>query len=331
MNHYQPGYRIYLFNMTDSQFNHISVLLDEAVNGLNIRANGIYIDGTFGRGGHSQLILSRLGKEGRLIAIDRDPQAVAVAQQMITDARFSIKYGSFSQLQIFIEEEGLVGKIDGVLLDLGVSSPQLDDPARGFSFMRDGPLDMRMDPTTGQSAAEWLMKAEEADIAWVLKAYGEERFAKRIAKAIVARNHHSAEAPLTRTKQLADLIEQVSPFKEKHKHPATRSFQAIRIYINSELEEIAKALEGALNILAPHGRLSIISFHSLENRLVKRFIREHSRGPKVPVGLPLTDMQLKSFGSPVLKVLGKLKPTAKEVMENPRARSSVVRFAEMLE
>nr|CBA74773.1 S-adenosyl-methyltransferase [Arsenophonus nasoniae] len=331
MNHYQRGYRIYLFNMADSRFKHISVLLDEAVNGLNIKANGIYVDGTFGRGGHSQLILSRLGSKGRLIAIDRDPHAVAAAEEMITDNRFSIKHGSFSQLQTFIAQEGLVGKIDGVLLDLGVSSPQLDDPERGFSFMRDGPLDMRMDPTTGQSAAQWLMKADEADIAWVLKTYGEERFAKRIAKAIVARNHHSAEEPLTRTKQLAELIAQVSPFKEKHKHPATRSFQAIRIYINSELEEIAKALEGSLNILAPQGRLSIISFHSLEDRLVKRFIREHSRGPKVPVGLPLTDVQLKAIGSPILKVLGKMKPTEREIIENPRARSSVVRFAEMLE
>ncbi|HGJ5856850.1 16S rRNA (cytosine(1402)-N(4))-methyltransferase RsmH [Arsenophonus nasoniae] len=317
--------------MADSRFKHISVLLDEAVNGLNIKANGIYVDGTFGRGGHSQLILSRLGSKGRLIAIDRDPHAVAAAEEMITDNRFSIKHGSFSQLQTFIAQEGLVGKIDGVLLDLGVSSPQLDDPERGFSFMRDGPLDMRMDPTTGQSAAQWLMKADEADIAWVLKTYGEERFAKRIAKAIVARNHHSAEEPLTRTKQLAELIAQVSPFKEKHKHPVTRSFQAIRIYINSELEEIAKALEGSLNILAPQGRLSIISFHSLEDRLVKRFIREHSRGPKVPVGLPLTDVQLKAIGSPILKVLGKMKPTEREIIENPRARSSVVRFAEMLE
>ncbi|MGP1958881.1 MAG: 16S rRNA (cytosine(1402)-N(4))-methyltransferase RsmH [Arsenophonus sp. NC-CH8-MAG3] len=317
--------------MINSQFKHISVLLNEAVNGLNIKENGIYVDGTFGRGGHSQLILSQLGNEGRLIAIDRDPHAVIAAKKIITDDRFLIKYGSFSQLPTFLAEEGLVGKIDGVLLDLGLSSPQLDDPARGFSFMRDGPLDMRMDPTTGQSAAEWLMKAEESDIAWVLKAYGEERFAKRIAKAIVTRNHHSIKEPLTRTTELAELIAQVTPFKKKNKHSATRSFQAIRIYINNELEEIRKVLEGSLKILAPHGRLSIISFHSLEDRLVKRFIREHSKGPKVLVRLPLTDVQLKAIGSPILKVLGKIKPTAIEVIKNPRARSSVVRYAEMLE
>ncbi|MGP1924257.1 MAG: 16S rRNA (cytosine(1402)-N(4))-methyltransferase RsmH [Arsenophonus sp. NEOnobi-MAG3] len=316
--------------MPKSRFKHISVLLDEAVNGLNIKKNGIYVDGTFGRGGHSQLILSRLGNKGRLIAIDRDPYAVAAAEKMITDDRFLIKHGSFSHLPTFLSEEGLVGKIDGVLLDLGVSSPQLDDPERGFSFMRDGPLDMRMDPTTGQSAAEWLMKAKESDIAWVLKTYGEERFAKRIAKAIIARNRHSAGDPLTRTKQLAELIAQVSPFKEKNKHPARRSFQAIRIYINTELEELTKVLEGSLKILAPYGRLSIISFQSLEDRLVKRFIREHTKGPKVLVGLPLTDLQLKAIASPILKVLGKMKPTGTEVIENPRARSSVVRFAEML-
>ncbi len=317
--------------MADNQFKHISVLLNEAVNGLNIKPNGIYVDGTFGRGGHSKLILSKLGNEGRLIAIDRDPDAVKAAKKMITDDRFSIKYGSFSQLQIFLAEEGLVNKIDGVLLDLGVSSPQLDDPERGFSFMRDGPLDMRMDPTKGQPASEWLMNEKESYIAWVLKTYGEERFAKRIAKSIVDRNHNLSKEPLTRTKQLAELIEQVNPFKRKNKHPATRSFQAIRIYINSELEEIEKALKSSLNILLPQGRLSIISFHSLEDRLVKYFIREHSRKVKVPYGLSLTDSQLKNIRRPILKMLGKIKPTRKEVIENPRARSSIVRFAEILE
>lgn len=222
-----------------------------------------------------------------------------------------------------------MGKVDGVLLDLGVSSPQLDDPERGFSFMRDGPLDMRMDPTSGQSAAQWLMTAAEDDITWVLKTFGEERFAKRIARAIVARN--KTEEPLTRTKQLADLISEASPVKERHKHPATRSFQAIRIYINSELDEIEKALKGAVSVLAPEGRLSVISFHSLEDRLVKRFIRNESKGPVVPAGIPLTEAQIKELGSARLSSIHKMKPTGIEVEENPRARSSVLRVAQRIE
>lgn len=304
-------------------YKHTSVLLDEAVNGLNIRPDGIYIDGTFGRGGHSRLILSQLGPEGRLLAIDRDPQAIEAARA-IDDRRFSIVHGPFSDLAQYVKDRDLVGKIDGVLLDLGVSSPQLDDPERGFSFMRDGPLDMRMDPSRGYSAAEWLMKAEADDIAWVLKTFGEERFAKRIARAIVERNR---ELPMTRTKELADLIANASPFREKHKHPATRSFQAIRIYINSELEEIERALEGAHEVLATDGRLSVISFHSLEDRIVKRFIRQHSRGPQVPSGIPMTEAQLQSLGGRTLKSLGKMMPSEAEIAENTRARSSVLRFA----
>ncbi|MBK4768685.1 MAG: 16S rRNA (cytosine(1402)-N(4))-methyltransferase RsmH [Pantoea sp. Morm] len=305
-------------------FKHTTVLLDEAVNGLNIREDGIYIDGTFGRGGHSRLILSQLGAHGQLLAIDRDPQAIAAAAE-INDPRFSIVHGPFSALAEYAEERGLTGKIDGVLLDLGVSSPQLDDAERGFSFMRDGPLDMRMDPTRGQSAAEWLQSAEEADIAFVLKTYGEERFAKRIARAIVERNR---EQPMMRTKELADLIAAATPVKDKFKHPATRSFQAIRIWINSELEEIDIALKGALTVLAPGGRLSIISFHSLEDRLVKRFMRDQSRGPQVPAGIPMTESQLKALGGRELKTLGKLIPGEAEVKDNPRARSSVLRIAE---
>ncbi|WP_272690138.1 16S rRNA (cytosine(1402)-N(4))-methyltransferase RsmH [Providencia sp. PROV152] len=315
--------------MTQQQFKHVTVLLDEAVNGLNIKPNGIYIDGTFGRGGHSRLILSQLNDQGRLIAIDRDPEAIKAAQ-LINDPRFMIKHGPFSAIAEYIEEEGLVGKIDGVLLDLGVSSPQLDDPERGFSFMRDGPLDMRMDPTKGQSAHQWLMSAQADDIAWVLKTFGEERFAKRIARAIVERNHNPEETPLTRTRELAELIAQVSPIKERHKHPATRSFQAIRIYINSELEEIEQALEGAVSVLAPEGRLSVISFHSLEDRLVKRFIRQNSKGPSVPAGIPLTEAQIKALGTAKLREVGKMKPSAAEVDENPRARSSVLRFAQRM-
>lgn len=305
-------------------FKHTTVLLDEAVNGLNIREDGIYIDGTFGRGGHSRLILSQLGEKGQLIAIDRDPQAIAAATE-IKDPRFSIVHGPFSALAEYVEERGLTGKIDGVLLDLGVSSPQLDDAERGFSFMRDGPLDMRMDPTRGQSAAEWLMSAEEADIAFVIKTYGEERFGKRIARAIVERNR---DQPMTRTKELATVIAAAMPVKDKFKHPATRTFQAIRIWINSELEEIDTALKGALSVLAPGGRLSIISFHSLEDRLVKRFMRDQSRGPQVPAGIPMTESQLKALGGRELKTLGKLIPGEAEVNENPRARSSVLRIAE---
>lgn len=320
---YRSDCRTCLYKMMEN-YKHTTVLLDEAVNGLNIRPDGIYIDGTFGRGGHSRLILSQLGEEGRLLAIDRDPQAIAVAKT-IDDPRFSIIHGPFSALGEYVAERDLIGKIDGILLDLGVSSPQLDDAERGFSFMRDGPLDMRMDPTRGQSAAEWLQTAEEADIAWVLKTYGEERFAKRIARAIVERNR---EQPMTRTKELAEVVAAATPVKDKFKHPATRTFQAVRIWVNSELEEIEQALKSSLNVLAPGGRLSIISFHSLEDRIVKRFMRENSRGPQVPAGLPMTEEQLKKLGGRQLRALGKLMPGEEEVAENPRARSSVLRIAE---
>jgi len=313
--------------MTSDNFKHTTVLLDDAVDGLNIQPEGIYIDGTFGRGGHSRLILSQLGEKGRLIAIDRDPQAIAAAEQ-IDDPRFSIIHGPFSQLGDYVESLGLVGKIDGILLDLGVSSPQLDDAERGFSFMRDGPLDMRMDPSQGESAAQWLMRAAEEDIAFVIKTYGEEKFGKRIARAIVERNRL---APMTRTKELAEVIAAAMPVKDKHKHPATRSFQAIRIWINSELEEIERALASSIKALAPRGRLSIISFHSLEDRLVKRFMRTHSRGVQVPAGVPMTEAQIQALGGRELRSLGKSVPGSAEVAENPRARSSVLRIAERSE
>ena len=254
----------------EQTFSHVTVMLHEAVDALAIKPDGIYVDGTFGRGGHSRLILSKLGPNGRLLAIDRDPLAIAEAQR-IDDPRFEMIPGAFSGLVGYLAERDLVGKIDGLLLDLGVSSPQLDDAERGFSFQKDGPLDMRMDPTSGISAADWLAKAEADDIAWVLKEFGEERFAKKIGRAIV---HDRVEKPFTRTRQLAELIARLIPNKEKNKHPATRSFQAIRIYINSELEEVERAMEGALTVLAPAGRLAIISFHSLEDRLVKQFIRK---------------------------------------------------------
>lgn len=305
-------------------FRHTTVLLNEAVNGLNIKDNGIYIDGTFGRGGHSRLILSHLGEQGRLYAIDRDPQAIAVAAE-ITDPRFTIIHGSFSALAEYVNTLGLTGKIDGILLDFGVSSPQIDDAERGFSFTRDGPLDMRMDPTCGQSAAEWLRYAEENEIAFVLKTFGEERFARRIARAIVA---HRCEQPMTRTKALADLIEAAIPKKDRFKHPATRSFQAIRIWINSELEEIQQVLKGAIKVLASAGRLSVISFHSLEDRIVKRFMRDQSRAPQIPLGIPMTEMQLHQLGGRELKILGKIMADAAEIAVNQRARSAVLRIAE---
>ncbi|CZF78288.1 16S rRNA methyltransferase [Grimontia sp. AD028] len=312
------------------QFSHISVLLHESIEGLALKPDGIYVDGTFGRGGHTREILRRLGDGGQLYSIDRDPQAIEEAGT-IDDPRFNIIHGPFSGIQQYIEERGLSGKIDGVLLDLGVSSPQLDDPERGFSFMRDGPLDMRMDPTSGIPASQWLAEAEADDIAWVLKEFGEERFAKRIARAIVAHREDETKEPLTRTLQLANLIAAVSPSRDRKKHPATRCFQAIRIYINSELEEIETAMQGALEVLAPGGRLSIISFHSLEDRLVKRFMRKQSKGPDVPHGVPLTEDQIRALGQAKMKLVGKaLKPSDVEVSDNTRSRSSVLRVAEKL-
>ncbi len=308
----------------------MSVFLHESINGLAIKSNGIYVDCTFGRGGHSRQILSRLGENGRLYGIDRDPQAIAEGAK-INDSRFSIIHGQFSGIQKYIEGFGLSGQIDGVLMDLGVSSPQLDDPERGFSFMRDGSLDMRMDPTSGIPAVQWLQEADVDDIAWVLKVFGEERFAKRIACAIVERRENKEKEPLTRTVQLANFITNVIPFRERNKHPATRSFQAIRIYINNELNEIETALQGVLNVLAPKGRLSVISFHSLEDRMVKRFIRKQSKGPKVPHGVPLTETQILELGRAAMKPVDKvLKPSNLEVTYNARSRSSVLRVAEKL-
>ncbi|RDE80518.1 16S rRNA (cytosine(1402)-N(4))-methyltransferase [Haemophilus parahaemolyticus] len=311
--------------MGDTHHKHITVLLHEAVGGLAIKSNGIYIDGTFGRGGHSRLILSQLGKNGCLIATDRDPRAIEEAKT-ISDPRFQIFHTTFSAIPAVCEELGLMGKIDGILLDLGVSSPQLDDAERGFSFMRDGPLDMRMDTTKGLSAAEWLDQVSIDDLTWVLKEFGEERFAKRIATAIVNFNKTSGQK-ITRTLQLAQIISDVVPFKDKHKHPATRSFQAIRIFINSELDELEKALNSALSVLAPEGRLSIISFHSLEDRMVKQFIKKNSKGKEVPRGLPILESELNK--DIPLKAVGKaIMPSEAEIDANPRSRSAVLRVAE---
>lgn len=310
---------------------HFTVLLYETVEGLALKKNGIYIDGTFGRGGHSRLILSQLSENGRLIAVDRDPRAIEEANK-IQDSRFHIEHNSFSAIPEICEKLGLVGKIDGILLDLGVSSPQLDEAERGFSFMKDGPLDMRMDTSQGLSASEWLQQVSEQDLTWVLKTFGEERFAKRIANAIVTYNKNALKnglEPITRTLQLAELISQSVPFKDKHKHPATRSFQAIRIFINSELEELERVLNSALAVLAPQGRLSIISFHSLEDRMVKHFMRKQSKGEQIPKGLPLREDQIQR--NQTLKVIGKaIMPSEDEVEKNPRSRSAVLRVAEKI-
>ena len=310
---------------------HITVLLHEAVNGLALKENGIYIDGTFGRGGHSRLILSKLSPNGRLIGVDRDPRAIAEAKK-IQDSRFHIEHNSFSHIPEICEKLNLVGKIDGILLDLGVSSPQLDEAERGFSFMKDGPLDMRMDTTQGLSAEEWLKQVSVEDLTWVLKTFGEERFAKRIATAIVDYNKSAAKNGtefLSRTSQLAELISQAVPFKDKHKHPATRSFQAIRIFINAELDELESVLNSALDMLVPEGRLSIISFHSLEDRMVKHFMKKQSKGEDIPKGLPLREEQIQR--NQKLKTIGKaIQPSDAEIQANPRSRSAVLRVAERI-
>ena len=309
-----------------NEFSHLSVLQQESIEGLAIKPDGIYMDATFGRGGHSRKVLEALSPKGKLIAIDRDLTAIEAAKALADDPRFSIHHRPFSELQAVAEELDLVGRIDGILMDLGVSSPQLDDAERGFSFMRNGPLDMRMDVTRGISAAQWLAVAEEQDITQVIKEFGEEKFGKRIAHGIV---NARQVAPITDTAQLAEIIDLAVPVKDKFKHPATRSFQAIRIYINSELDEIKTGLKAALNTLAPEGRLAVISFHSLEDRLVKRFIREQSRGLNVPHNMPI--MQAQIDASKALKAIGKaIKPSAQELQDNVRARSSVLRVAEKL-
>ncbi len=306
---------------------HFPVLLAESLDGLNIRPDGFYIDCTFGRGGHSQGILQRLGPEGRLLAIDRDQDAIgsAVARQLRQDHRFELSYGCFSQLQGLLPAGWLERGVDGVLMDLGVSSPQLDESERGFSFLREGPLDMRMDRQSGLSAAEWLQQVDEKKLASVLFEYGEERFARRIARAIVEARE---VAPITTTRQLAGLIEKAVPVKEKHKHPATRSFQAIRIEINQELEEIKQGLAQAVEVLRPAGRLVVIAFHSLEDRLVKRFIRQESGRKNNPGRLPVLE---KDIQQGVLKKIGKaVRASRDEVANNPRSRSAVMRVAEKL-
>jgi len=307
-------------------FRHTTVLLDEAVNALAIEADGFYVDGTYGRGGHSQLILEQLGEQGRLLGIDKDPEAILHGQEIHNqDARLTMYQGSFATIKALAEDRDFLGKVDGVLLDLGVSSPQLDDADRGFSFLRDGPLDMRMDPTSGISAADWLASAEEDEITDVLKRFGEEKFGKRIARAIIEQRKTK---PLTTTHELVELIDEAVPVKDKYKHPATRSFQGIRIFVNEELSDLEKVLEGILEVLKPGGRMVIISFHSLEDRMVKRFIRKHVLGDDFPIGLPVTEEQLNKR----LKAHGKaIKANKEQIQLNPRARSAVMRVAEKLQ
>lgn len=300
---------------------HVSVLLAEAVDALAIRPEGVYVDGTFGRGGHSRAILARLGPRGRLIAFDRDPAAIE-AGRSITDARLTLVHAAFSALERELEELGVEG-LDGILLDLGVSSPQLDDAARGMSFRFDAPLDMRMDTSRGQTVADWLAEASVAEIREVLRDYGEERFAHAIAKAIATARTGGAVAT---TGQLAEIVEKAVRTREPGQHPATRSFQALRIFINQELEELSLVLPTAVTRLNPGGRLVVISFHSLEDRIVKRFMRDEARPPRLPARLPLRASELPP---PRLRLVGKpVRPANAEVRGNPRARSAVMRVAE---
>jgi 16S rRNA (cytosine1402-N4)-methyltransferase len=306
---------------------HLPVMFAEALQQLAIKQDGIYIDCTFGRGGHSQGILNQLGQYGQLLAFDRDSDAINsdYALAMLTDERFKLKlkHSCFSELESIVKSANLVGKVDGILLDLGVSSPQLDNPERGFSFLRDGPLDMRMDGNAGVSAAQWLASVDETDLVKVLFDYGEERFARRIARSIVEKR---AESPITTTRQLAELIVYAVPVREKHKHPATRTFQAIRIEINRELDELKAVLQQSARVLGPGGRLVVISFHSLEDRIVKRFIRDESGAKYNPGKLPIREVDI---AKGILKRVGKaLKAGKQEISQNPRARSAIMRVAE---
>jgi len=307
------------------EFEHRTVLLDEAVDALDIagaRADGIYVDGTFGRGGHSRLILSRLGPQGRLIGFDKDLQAIATAEQ-IADPRFEIVHDSFATMRSALAERG-VAQVDGVLLDLGISSPQVDDAARGFSFRNEGPLDMRMDTTRGIPAAQWLATATEQQLEKVIRDYGEERFAFQIAKAIVARR---AVEPISSTRQLAGIVANAVKTREKGKDPATRTFQAIRIFINQELEDLEAGLNQAFALLAPGARMSVISFHSLEDRMVKQFLASKAKLEQPDRRLPIRAVDLPQ---PLMKLVAKIKPSAPEVAANPRSRSAVLRVAERL-
>ena len=300
---------------------HTPVLLEAAVDGLKVRADGVYVDCTFGRGGHSRAILARLGRRGRLIALDRDPAAIA-ARGEIDDERLELEHAQFSRLREVLRARG-VARADGILLDLGVSSPQLDDAARGFSFRRDAPLDMRMDTSRGATAAEWLARADESDIREVIRNYGEERYAQQIAAALVAAR---ARRPVATTRELAGIVAAAVRTREPGQDPATRTFQALRIHVNQELEELSAALPQCVDALAPGGRLAVISFHSLEDRIVKRLLRDESQPPRLPRRLPLRAAEIPR---PRLRLIGRAqRSAADEVARNPRARSAILRVAE---
>ena len=305
------------------EYKHITVLLNEAVDALNIRPDGVYVDGTFGRGGHSRLILSRLGEEGRLVVFDKDPQAIVAARKLAAyDMRVGVVHDGFSVFQTALDELG-IGKVDGALFDLGVSSPQIDEGGRGFSFRFDAPLDMRMDPTHGMSAAEWIATASEQDLNEVIKNYGEERFSRQIARAIVAQRE---ESPIDTTRKLAQLVAQNVRTRERGQDPATRTFQAVRIFINRELEEIEAVLPQATGRLKEGGRLAVIAFHSLEDRIVKQFIKKQSQHAPLPRWAAVKEADLPQ---PPLRPVGKaVRPSDAEILANPRSRSAVLRVAE---
>ncbi len=307
----------------ESDLEHQPVLLEEATNALNIKADGVYVDATFGRGGHSKSILDCLNDNGRLLALDQDPQAVSYGRQQFNDdKRIEIIHCNFRKVAEMVAERGLVEKVDGVLMDLGVSSPQLDDADRGFSFSRSGPLDMRMNTEEGESAMQWLSRVSLDDLTYVLRKYGEEKSARRIAKALI---HSREDMEITNTRQLCEIIVNAVPGYEKHKHPATRSFQAIRIYVNEELQALEEGLQAAVSVLAIGGRLAVISFHSLEDRIVKRFMRNHANPPLLPAGLPVMNadnvVPYRLAGKPVV-------PDEEEIKRNPRARSARLRVLE---
>ncbi len=305
---------------------HITVLLHEAVDALEIKPDGIYVDGTFGYGGHSRLILERLGKNGRLIAFDKDLSAVTEGR-IIKDAGFHIVHSRFSRIQEELQKLG-VSRVDGVLLDLGVSSPQLEDASRGFSFRLNGPLDMRMDTSQGQTATEWIASVSEAQLGEVIKNYGEERFAKRIARAVVATR---SRQPIVTTLQLAEIVATAVRSRKQNQNPATRTFQAIRIYLNQELEELSLSLPQCVELLNPGGRLVIISFHSLEDRIVKRFMRAAANPDLLPRRLPIRNKEMQNFSPQKLRLVGKaVRPRENEVVVNPRSRSAVMRVAERI-
>jgi 16S rRNA (cytosine1402-N4)-methyltransferase len=304
---------------------HRPVLLEEVLDALAVRPTGIYVDCTYGRGGHTLAILERLSPAGRMLVVDRDPEAVAAARaRLACDPRVAIEQGSFTMLSRFLGNQGWLGRVDGILLDLGLSSPQLDTPERGFSFLRSGPLDMRFDPGAGESASAWLGRAQETELRQVLKDYGEERYARRIAHAIV---RERAKAPITTTGRLAEIVSAAHPYWERDRHPATRTFQAIRVHINQELLELRSLLPQVVDALSAGGRACFISFHSLEDRIVKRFIREQARGDRFPSDIPVPHAQLR----PTLRaVAGPIRPGTAEVEANPRARSALLRVAERL-